>query len=145
MGNREAVSAKVYDILAANFDAELHDRGGYTLRQDSVQMFVYVNQWSKQPDGPVTIKFSCPILFDLQPSPELFEHLAVHADDYLFGHLSAFSSDAGAVTIFFTHNILGDFLDEEELTSTIRLMLGTADQLDDELKEQFGGERFHDD
>lgn len=46
--------------------------------------------------------------------------------------------------IFFTHSLLGDYLDEDELVRAVTGMLVVADEIDDELEKQFGGRRFHD-
>ena len=45
----------------------------------------------------------------------------------------------------FSQRLLGDYLDEEELTHTVVAIAGTADILDDELQAKFGGKRFHED
>ena len=145
MADLNVVKSKVQGYLAASFTAELTDRGGFSLRHESARLFIDFKQRNDQDDAPVYISFLCPLLFGLQPSPELYEHVALHADDYLFGHLSAFKNDDGSVTLFFSHHILGDFLDEEELKSAIYMVLSTANDLDDELQQRFGGTRFHDD
>ncbi|MFT4089006.1 MAG: hypothetical protein QM658_17985, partial [Gordonia sp. (in: high G+C Gram-positive bacteria)] len=43
------------------------------------------------------------------------------------------------------HNLLGDFLDPEELMSAVYGLAFVADDVDDELKAKFGGLRFHED
>jgi hypothetical protein len=45
--------------------------------------------------------------------------------------------------IGYSHSLLGDYLDEEELGRAVGGMLFVADNLDDELEKQFGGSRFH--
>jgi hypothetical protein len=42
------------------------------------------------------------------------------------------------------HTLLGDYLDEEELHWALYQLLNTADKLDDELKQKFGGKRLAD-
>jgi hypothetical protein len=37
-----------------------------------------------------------PLLFGCAPSAELFQHIALRADDYIFGHLSAFEAEAAS-------------------------------------------------
>jgi hypothetical protein len=117
--------------------------GSYTVQSGSARVFVRCHPWA---DGESTIvSIVCPILFGCPASPELYEHVAVHADDYLFGHLSAQRADDGTISISLTHSLLGDFLDPEELKTAVGAAVTTADRLDDELKARFGGKRFHDD
>jgi hypothetical protein len=85
-----------------------------------------------------------PLLLEVKETPEVFEHIALHADDYIFGHLNAHRTDDG-LTILLNHSLLGDYLDEDELMRAAVLMVSVADDLDDELKTQFGGRRFHQD
>ena len=47
------------------------------------------------------------------------------------------------VMVALEHNLLGDYLDEAELVETVLLLANVADDVDDELKAEFGGERFH--
>ena len=145
MANLAVIKSKVQDILAAKFTVQLTDRGGFTLRHESARMFVDLKQRPGEPDSAVYVGFLCPVLFGLEPSPALFEYVALHADDFMFGHLSAHKADDGTITLFFSHNILGDFLDEDELMDAVIKVLGTANDLDDELQQKFGGNRFHED
>ncbi len=43
-----------------------------------------------------------------------------------------------------THTLLGDYLDEEELHNAVGAVVTTADRLDDELQSRFGGKRSED-
>jgi len=86
---------------------------------------------------------SVPLLFGVPASPELFRHVALHADDWYFGHLSATEQDGGQVKLWLSHALLGDYLDVEELKAAVAAVCRTADGLDDELKAKFGGVRYH--
>ena len=74
----------------------------------------------------------------------MFEYVALHADDYIFGHLNAVRGDDGLL-ICLSHALLGDYLDEDELVRAVGAMLATADRMDDELKTQFGGNKLYED
>jgi hypothetical protein len=146
MGDLARVKDKVQSILAAKFTATLTERGGFGLRNGSAQLTIDVVQRGDVEDGPVWITFLVPVLWDVPISNELYRYVALHADDYMIGHLSAFENDRGSANLFLSHSLLGDYLDEEELVSTIVMTLGTGDDLDDELQRQFGGRRtFEDD
>lgn len=137
------VREKVQKIVSSNFDrVELDKDGDLTFRHHSARIFVRC--WTPADDGPIYINLMSPLLLQVKASPELFEHLALHADDKIFGHLHAKQFDDG-VTVFISHSLLGDYLDEEELTRACIAVLVSADELDDDLKSQFGGIRFHED
>jgi len=141
--NVSAVKDKVQRIVASRFShVELRENGDVSLRQNSAQVFVKC--WSSADDGPVFITLTVPLLLRVQPSPELFKHIALHADDLVYGHLSAFEDEKG-VNIVFSHLLLGDYLDEQELFAACTEVLANADALDDELKAKFGGLRWNED
>ena len=143
MGNVDQVRAKVQQILTENFSSVVIDSDGdFSLRRGSAQVFVRV--WAREGSEPTFVAVTVPLLLEVKPSPELFEFVAIHADDYVFGHLNASRRD-DSIDIFLSHTLLGDYLDEAELDSAVGVLLGVADKLDDELKAQFGGRRFHED
>jgi len=117
--------------------------GTFSLQAGSARVFVSCREW---PDNDRRlVHLAAPVLQGCTASPELFEHIATRADDYLFGHLSADREQDGTINVWFTHTLLGDYLDPEELEYAVGGVGGTADQLDDELKARFGGRRFHED
>jgi Putative bacterial sensory transduction regulator len=137
---KDKVQRYLADMVGA---VQLTPDGAYSFQAGSAQVFVRCMQWGTGDRTLVSIV--CPVLFAAAPSPELYEHIAVHADDYLFGHLSAANQDDGTVSVFFTHTLLGDYLDPEELKQAVGAVVTTANTLDDELKTRFGGSRFHED
>jgi hypothetical protein len=142
MADIERVKAKVQEILSQEFSGVTLERSGeFSLRYGSSRAFVRV--WSHDGGDATFVAINIPLLFDVKETPELFQHVALHADDYVFGHLSLYRSDAGDLRVFFTHTLLGDYLDSEELSHALGGMLGTADRLDDELQQQYGGTKFH--
>jgi hypothetical protein len=120
---------------------EIDRDGDFTLRHGSSRVFV---RCAELKGDRTYVAITVPLLFGCQASPELFRHVATHADDWVFGHLSAHEGDDG-VAVFFTHRLLGDYLDPEELKSAVGGVAATADDLDNELQGQFGGRRFHED
>jgi hypothetical protein len=112
----------------------------------STQMNVRVLDWGKNADGDPRslVRLSSPILWEVDPSPALFEWMA--KSSYYFGHLAAHddSSAPGKLFLVMSHTLLGDYLDEAELSSALYAILGTANELDDELQARFGGKRLAD-
>lgn len=116
----------------------------FSLRFGSTHMLIGVT--SPRPDdvlAPTYIPFHLRVLRGVSESPELYEYIAYHADDYHFGHLSLHRADDGDVSIYFTHTLLGDYVDFEEFRSAVFMLASATDSLDDELQARFGGERFY--
>lgn len=144
MGDVAAVKAKVQQYLTQAFNSVTVGRdGSFSLRNDSARAFISVR--SKEESSPTIVSITIPLLSGINESPAAHEYIAYHADDYTFGHLSLYRQESGSVDVFLTHGLLGDYLDEAELGFAVGWMLGTADDLDDELQAQFGGKRFHED
>lgn len=144
MGDAAAVKAKVQQYLTDAFRSVSIDRSGdFSLRHESARIFVEVT--SKSADAPVIVKLTIPVLFGVNSGPELHEYVAFHADDYFFGHFSLESRDDGSTDLFFSHRLLGDYLDEAELEIAVAWMITTANDVDDELQARFGGTKFHED
>jgi hypothetical protein len=142
-GDVAAARAKVQQYLTQNFDdVNVDASGNYSLRNGSTRVFVRVQTREERDWTAVTLEI--PLLLHVEESAEVFEHIALHSDDYIFGHLSATRTDEGLV-ILFSHSLLGDYLDEAELCRAVGGMLSVADDLDDDLQAHFRGDRFHED
>jgi hypothetical protein len=140
---------KVQRILTGPMGLKISLQGNsiaVTFTDVSTRVNVSVTEWGKNKDGDPSslVQLSCPILWEVDPSPALFEWIA--KSSYYFGHVTAHddSSAPGKLFLMMSHTLLGDYLDEEELSSAMYAMLGTADNLDDELKGKFGGKRLAD-
>lgn len=101
---------------------------------------------NKAGDASTLIQVSSPLLWEVEPSPAVFEWIAKNGTKYFFGHVAAYddSSAPGKLFLMMSHTLLGDYLDEEELHWALYTLLQTADQLDDELQQKFGGKRLAD-
>jgi hypothetical protein len=126
---------------------ELRPEGDITFRHGSARVFVDCTEQEFDNDSRRTlVNVAAPVLFNVPASPALFEYIATNSDNWLFGHLSAARDDeTGGVNVLMTHRLLGDYLDAEELLSAVIGIVMTAEDLDDELKARFGGERMHED
>jgi hypothetical protein len=85
-----------------------------------------------------------PILRNVPASEELFKWIAIAGTGYRLGTVEAFEEEGGTIFLHYRYALLADFLDEDELSTAMWAVLGTADRLDDELKEKFGGKRWID-
>jgi len=135
------VKEKVQRYLIDLLDTVQIDRDGdFSLRHGSARVFVRVSPLGD--DGTFVAVWAI-TNSDVPASPELFRYLATE-NHYRFGHMSCFEKD-GKAQVHFSHNLLGDFLDPDELKMAVFIVARTADELDDELKSKFGGRRFHED
>ena len=119
-----------------------------TFTDSSTRVNVNFTAWgqNKAGDPSTLIQLTCPLLWEVEPTPAVYEWIARQGGKYYFGHVTAYddSSSPGKLFLMMSHTLLGDYLDEAELSATLYAMLGTADQLDDELKGKFGGKRLAD-
>ncbi len=135
---RERLQRYLTDFLD---EVKVDKDGDFHFRHESVEVFATTQEWG---EDETVVHVVAPLLFGVKGSPELFEYIARHSDDYLFGHLALKDRD-GTFDIHFSHILLGDFLDPEELKSVVAAVAITGNDLDDELQKQFGGERFYED
>ena len=151
MANVDQTMMKVQRILTGPMGLRIQLHGNtinVSFTDVSTRVSISVQEWGTNKDGdPASlVRLSCPILWEVDPSPGLFEWVAKEGGNFFFGHISAHddSSAPGKLFLMSSHTLLGDYLDEEELSSAMYAMLGTADKLDDELKQRFGGKRLAD-
>ena len=151
MANVDQTMMKVQRILTGPMGLRISLQGSsisVTFTDVSTRVNVSVQDWGvdKNGDPQSLVQLSSPILWEVDPTPAVFEWIARQGGNYYFGHVVAYDdNDApGKLFLLMSHTLLGDYLDEEELSSALYGVLGTADKLDDELKEKFGGKRLSD-
>jgi hypothetical protein len=89
-------------------------------------------------NGRVSVR--APVLVDLGLNPEVTRHVAVNGGNFLFGALSFFAEgDADAATLEFDYSLFGETVNESVLAATVRLVVGSATKIQDELRPRFGG------
>ena len=136
---RDKVQRFLSDLVS---NIGIDNNGKFTFRHGSARLFIDVRAHGKD-DGSTLVTITCPLVFSVPRSPELYRFIAT-GSTYYFGHLRAVDVDAG-VTVAYEHTLLGDYLDPEELKWAVGAMAGTADDLDTEIQQKFGGELYHED
>lgn len=140
MTDVSAVKEKVRRILIDRLGSAEEDRDGdFTIRNGSARIFIRVMERNEE---ATMVRVWSLVAMGIPKSPELFEHVAMSTDGYFFGHLGLFEAEDG-MTVTFSHNLLGDYLDAEELMYAVGGVASSADQIDDELVANFGGRTFH--
>ncbi len=135
---KERVRQYLTDLLGS---VEVDNDGDFHFQMKSTRVFVGVTAWG---DDETVVRITAPVLLGAPASPELFRYVATHADDYVFGHLCAEEGDEGVIVLL-AHRLLGDTLDPPELKNAVGGIAVTANNLDDDLVDLFGGSVFHPD
>lgn len=133
------VKDKVQRYLVDLFGGVQVDRDGdFTFRQGSTQVWVSVVPFH---EANTAVQVFALTNMEVPPTAELFHHVATQ-NAYAFGHLHCREKD-GKITVQFSHTLLGEFLDPDELKTAVFMVAGVADGVDDEIKAKFGGRLFH--
>lgn len=131
---------KVQRLLTELLNSVQVDKEGrFHFRHGSSHIFVQARAWQES----TVVDVIAPTNFDLPATPELFRYVATRVDTFVFGRLAATEHDKG-VNITFSHTLLGDTLDPDELKTAVFAVASTAEKIDDEIREKFGGTLFHD-
>ncbi len=106
-----------------------------------------VQDWGKDAEGEPRslVLISALVLRGVTPTPALYEWVARTGGSRWFGHIEVLDDkEPGKVYLIFSHTLLGDFLDEKELSVAMFGVLAAADEWDDQLQQRFGGKRWAD-
>ena len=137
------VKERVQTYLTSQGPITVDDKGRFGIDIGSTHVFVQVLPHGDEKATLVMV--TAPILFEVPLTPELYRHVAVHADDWWFGHLFLIENEGATTgTLIGRHTLLGDYLDKDELLYAVNGVGYSADGADDELQKQFGGKRYED-
>ncbi len=151
MATVDQTMMKVQRLLTGPMNLRIQLMGetiGVSFTDSSTQVHIRIVDWGKNKDGePRTlVRITSPILRNVKPTPELYQYLAREAPQLWFGHVEVYddAENKGMLFMAMVHTLLGDFLDEEELRAAMFGVLGSADEIDDQLQKRFGGKRWVD-
>lgn len=111
--------------------------GNFTFTHDDARIFVTVGQ---TPIGPQVGVFSITNV-DIELTPELASFLLTTNHRLGFG---SFSYDPESSSVWLRHTLLGTTLDGPELQSAVAAIASTAADVDEPIRDRFGGRAFHD-
>ena len=139
MSGLSELKEKVQRILAANWRVELTENGFY-VRGESTGCVITCYEVEETENEWTYVRFSSLILIDVPITDEFLRYVA--SSILRFGGLFVVFSESGDTgTLILSHTILGNYLDTEELNIALSSVFFTADDLDDELQQRFGGQR----
>lgn len=110
--------------------------GDYQVSCDSARVFICPRAWSD--DRTIVRVFSITNV-GLPATPALTAWLTRMNFRLTFGH---FAYDDAEQSVWFIHNLLGDFLDEAELVTAVQMVATQANDHDDVIRAMFGGRLF---
>ena len=113
--------------------------GDFVVEFNSATAFVRVFELSS---GVVLVRVFSVVLRKVPLTAALYRWVATEGQDYFFGHIQVQENDDAFGALIFEHHLLGDYLDLDELAFALNCIGLHADELDDELKQRFGGKRF---
>ena len=147
MSSVEEVRSKVQNLLVEGLGVEpILEKGGsfrIEFSDASTAVYVVIESFGEDEVHTLVTAYST-LLREVVATPELFEWIATEGTEFRFGHAHAFKAEDGTYVVEFRYSILADYLDEEELKYAVLQTHFTADELDDELQQRFGGKRWID-
>jgi hypothetical protein len=131
------VRDQVATIMSNMVDnVQLNPGGDLSFEYETAKVIVNVSPFG---DDSTVINIFAFTNAGIDASPELYEYVARRSGDWVFGALSVLDEDDGNVALILRQTLLGDFLDSEELSAAVAAIAMTADEIDDPIKQQFGG------
>jgi hypothetical protein len=134
--------AKVQRIYAKKLGSvEVGRSDEFIVRHGSAVLFVNVSKGFGN-DGTV-VQLLVPLVTDVPVTDELFRFVATEGQGYMIGTLRAnVNDDQKTAWMSLGYCLIGDDLDESELIHATGALVTTADDLDNELRERFGGKLY---
>jgi len=130
---------RIYTQKLGSVEVGSHD--DFKIRHGSAVLFVTVSDGFGN-DGTV-VKMLIPLLTDVPVTNELFRFVATEGQGYMIGTLRVnVNDDQKTAWMSLEYCLSGDDLDESELIHATGALATTADDLDNELRERFGGKLY---
>jgi hypothetical protein len=135
----DTTRARLQDMLTEMLERiEVDKYGSFTFPAESARVFIKVHPFGQE---RTLVNVFAHTNIDVPASEELFRYIALHSNMWVFGHLGASERD-DKVLVTLSHRLLGEHLQLEELKAAAFSVAFTADEIDDEIKERFGGRLF---
>ena len=142
LARAQALKDKVHGLLSQIADGyQVDSEGDSFIEYGSSRIYFSTHPFGD--DGTV-VEIWCLLLINVTITPELFEYVACEGANYHFGSMIVRRSpdDPSVGQVVFSHSLLGDYLDLEELKVAALGVLFAADDIDNELAGRFGGTTF---
>lgn len=151
MATIDQTMMKVQRILTGPMNLKIQLQGeliGVVFTDSTTVVSLRMLDFGKTKDGEprTVVRVFAPILRGVPPTPALYEYLARETPRTWFGSIVVDEDKMtpGTVILTFGHSLLGDYLDEQELSVTLYHVHAFANSIDDQLQQRFGGKRLAD-
>lgn len=140
----DTVKGKVQRILADELGSVEIDRDGdFIVKHESAVVFVSVFPFNDKEDADIVIRCMSPMVKDAPLTPALTKWVSIEGQQFFFGGCYIIpSEDESTGWIYFRYTLVGNDLDPNELLGAVYRAAFTSNDLDDMLKEKFGGKLF---
>lgn len=137
--NVEVLRNKIQKYLSQkNLSYEVQPSGELWVREGSTVVAIVPYDWNEQ----TLVSVMAPVALDVKKvTAELTRFLVEKNYDLLFGK---FSLNPENNSIWYTHVLLGDYLDEEELFVAVAQVAIVADDYDEQVSKMARGRRWVD-
>ena len=136
--------AKVEQVLSHSPAFQKIDKNFFVVRQGSAYVYILVVEWG---DERALVRFVAQLVRGVEMSPDLAMKLLRLNSRMRFGafgfvrNASLKGGDDPGDCVTFSHTLLGgSTLDEEEILATLRDVALVADEYDDQIIEEAGGQ-----
>lgn len=130
---RETIETQLAGMIES-YDVD--ENGSYVLPLQTCPAFVVP---TSIPEGPSVVRIFAITNLGVPVTAELTSYLLSKNLDFVFG---AFGVEIEDGAIWFVHNILGEYLDPQELEASLGAVATTADEYSQEIKDRFGGRLY---
>lgn len=140
----DSVKGKVQRILAdALGSVEINREGAFVVRHESTVTFVEVFPINETEDADIVVRVVCPMVTAVNMTADVMRWVAIEGQQFHFGSCYVNpDTDSSTGWIYFRYSIVGNDLDPNELIGALYRTVNTANDLDDILKDKFGGKLF---
>ncbi len=136
----ESARIRVQELLVQIVgQIQVNTSGGLSFPYGSTRVFVNVATF----DGDPVVTVHAVTNVNVPRSPALFEHIAMKADSWVFGHLGLETTPNG-MNVLFRRTIPASPLDLADVRHAVGAVAYAADRIDEEIASQFGGRRYRD-
>ena len=152
MSDVKSVNTKVKDFLCDRWDVSKGaEENSWIVEYESVSIYLRVREiewFTDDWDHTVVVELSSIILFDVECSSKLFEHIARTNGDSLFGAIfataSSWNETEGFCDLVMNHRLMGNHLTKDELNLSIVALGVVMGEFREEYLEMFGGTPVND-
>ena len=138
----DAIRQKVQRIVAEELGSVTVDKDGdVRVVHDSAVSFISVIEQENR----TIVKIWSILAVEIPATPDFYQWIASEGQGYFFARMIASPPDEhGQAWVKWEYDLLGDYLDRDELLNAMHVVVGLSNDLDDEIVTKFGGRRWTD-